>query len=101
MAQVNEESAWKSTHALHLFHLTQQLLLITALHHLHELLHLLELLGGWPGAFLAQRRLRHKSSKGSYLFVFVLIVGLHQFLAIDALRGWPFLKLVSQGLQKL
>jgi uncharacterized membrane protein YsdA (DUF1294 family) len=29
-------------------------------------LHLLELLGGWPGAFLAQRRLRHKCSKGSY-----------------------------------
>ena len=28
-------------------------------------LHLLELLGGWPGAFLAQRRLRHKCSKVS------------------------------------
>lgn len=26
-------------------------------------LHLTELLGGWPGAFLAQRRLRHKVSK--------------------------------------
>lgn len=58
-------------------------------------LHLLELLGGWPGAFLAQRRLRHKSSKGTYQFVFVLIIGLYQFLAIDALRGWPFLRLLA------
>ena len=29
-------------------------------------LHLAELLGGWPGAFLAQRWLRHKCSKASY-----------------------------------
>lgn len=64
-----------------------------------NMLHLLELLGGWPGAFFAQRRLRHKSSKGTYQFIFVLIIGLHQFLAIDSLRGWPFLRLVSQALQ--
>jgi uncharacterized membrane protein YsdA (DUF1294 family)/cold shock CspA family protein len=55
-------------------------------------LHLLELLGGWPGSFLAQRRFRHKASKGTYQFIFILIVGLHQFLAIDALRGWPLVK---------
>jgi uncharacterized membrane protein YsdA (DUF1294 family)/cold shock CspA family protein len=66
-----------------------------------NMMHLLEFLGGWPGAFFAQRRLRHKSSKGTYLFVFVLIIGLHQFLAIDAVRGWPFIRLISQGLQKL
>lgn len=66
-----------------------------------NMLHLLELIGGWPGAFFAQRRLRHKSSKGTYLFIFILIIGLHQFLAIDSLRGWPFLRLVSQALQKL
>lgn len=54
-------------------------------------LHFLELLGGWPGAFVAQRRLRHKSSKGEYQFAFVFIIGLHQFIAIDALRGWPVL----------
>jgi len=29
-------------------------------------LHLLELLGGWPGAFLAQRCLRHKCSKAAF-----------------------------------
>ncbi|WP_162291240.1 DUF1294 domain-containing protein [Vogesella sp. LIG4] len=31
-------------------------------------LHLLSLLGGWPGAWLAQRRLRHKSSKLAFQF---------------------------------
>jgi uncharacterized membrane protein YsdA (DUF1294 family) len=51
-------------------------------------LHLLELLGGWPGAFLAQRRLRHKCSKGSYQMVFWLIVLAYQFLAFDSLHNW-------------
>lgn len=37
-------------------------------------LHLVALLGGWPGALLAQRRLRHKSSKASFLFVFGVTV---------------------------
>ncbi len=51
-------------------------------------LHLLELLGGWPGAFLAQRRLRHKCSKGSYQVVFWLIVLVYQFVAFDSLQNW-------------
>lgn len=51
-------------------------------------LHLLELLGGWPGAFLAQRRLRHKCAKGSYQLTFWMIVLLHQFVALDALQNW-------------
>lgn len=51
-------------------------------------LHLLELLGGWPGAFLAQRRLRHKCSKGSYQFVFWLIVLGYQFAALDSFQDW-------------
>lgn len=33
-------------------------------------LHLLALLGGWPGALLAQQRLRHKSAKTSFLVIF-------------------------------
>jgi uncharacterized membrane protein YsdA (DUF1294 family) len=40
-------------------------------------LHLVELLGGWPGALLAQRALRHKLQKGSYMFVFWAIVVIH------------------------
>ena len=51
-------------------------------------LHLLELLGGWPGAFLAQRRLRHKCSKRSYLTVFWLIILSYQIVAVDSLRDW-------------
>ncbi|HVZ64017.1 MAG TPA: DUF1294 domain-containing protein [Lacunisphaera sp.] len=57
-------------------------------------LHLMELVGGWPGAFLAQYRFRHKSSKASYQFVFFLIVGLYQFVAVDAVRGWPLAKML-------
>ena len=50
-------------------------------------LHLAELLGGWPGALLAQRRLRHKCSKGSYQFVFWGIVILFQITAVDVILG--------------
>lgn len=46
-------------------------------------LHLVELLGGWPGAFLAQRRLRHKCSKRSYQFTYWCIVGLFQLVSAD------------------
>ena len=53
-------------------------------------LHLLELLGGWPGAFLAQRWLRHKCSKVSYQVVFWLIVLVYQFIAFDSLQNWQF-----------
>jgi len=56
------------------------------------LLHLLEFLGGWPGAFVAQRHIRHKCSKATYQLVFWLIVASHEFIAIDYLRGWAWLK---------
>jgi uncharacterized membrane protein YsdA (DUF1294 family) len=51
-------------------------------------LHLASLAGGWPGAFLAQQFLRHKTAKISFQIPFWLIVMLHQFLAIDSLLGW-------------
>jgi uncharacterized membrane protein YsdA (DUF1294 family) len=50
-------------------------------------LHLLELLGGWPGAYLAQRWLRHKTSKRRYQIVFWLIVLVYQLAAVDSLRN--------------
>lgn len=40
-------------------------------------LHAVELLGGWPGAFLAQRYYRHKTSKTSYQVVFWIIAAAH------------------------
>ncbi|OQX25524.1 MAG: hypothetical protein BWK80_15180 [Desulfobacteraceae bacterium IS3] len=40
-------------------------------------LHLLEMLGGWPGALLAQWNYRHKSQKLSYRVVFWMIVVSH------------------------
>ncbi|MEP2774998.1 MAG: DUF1294 domain-containing protein [Luteolibacter sp.] len=46
-------------------------------------LHGLELFGGWPGAFLAQRTFRHKTRKISYQAIFWAIVFLYQLLALD------------------
>ncbi|MBE9004862.1 cold shock and DUF1294 domain-containing protein [Fortiea sp. LEGE XX443] len=40
-------------------------------------LHLCEFMGGWLGAFVAQRKLHHKSSKVSYQVVFWIIVTFH------------------------
>jgi len=48
-------------------------------------LHLVELLGGWPGALIAQQLLRHKTRKVSYQIVFWMIVAAHQVLWIDLL----------------
>lgn len=54
-------------------------------------LHLVELLGGWPGAFLAQRNYRHKTSKLSYQFIFWAVVLIHEIVAVDSVRGWPLM----------
>ena len=40
-------------------------------------LHAVELAGGWPGAWLAQRVLHHKSIKRGYQIVFWMIVAVH------------------------
>lgn len=53
---------------------------------------LLGLVGGWPGAILAQRWLRHKSSKVSFQAAFratvLLNVGAFATLAVARHRGW-------------
>jgi len=39
-----------------------------------ETLHIFALMGGWPGALLAQNKLKHKSSKEPFRFIFWLTV---------------------------
>jgi uncharacterized membrane protein YsdA (DUF1294 family) len=46
-------------------------------------LHALELLGGWPGALIAQRVMRHKTRKASYRMGFWMAVA-----ANCAALGW-------------
>ncbi|KIC83556.1 DUF1294 domain-containing protein [Pseudomonas sp. C5pp] len=52
-----------------------------------KVLHASELLGGWPGALLAQQLYRHKTRKVSYQLVFWGIVMVHQVFWAD----WLFL----------
>ena len=59
-------------------------------------LHLFEILGGWPGAWLAQKRFRHKCSKLSYQFFFWSIVVCHQAIAYDSLHDWHYLSTITQ-----
>ncbi len=58
-------------------------------------LHLCELIGGWPGAFIAQRRLRHKCSKPGYQAFFWLIILTYQYVALDFLLGWKISRSVE------
>src|SRR5262245_35056746 len=55
-------------------------------------LHVIALIGGWPGAFLAQRQFRHKTSKASFRVIFWIIVLAHQFVAVDSLIDWRLSK---------
>lgn len=57
-------------------------------------LHLCSLVGGWPGALLAQRLLHHKSRKRSFQFVFfatvllnIALVSSYSLLGLDFLRS--------------
>lgn len=60
-----------------------------------KILHLCALLGGWPGAFLAQRLLRHKNAKVSFQLVFWFIVILFQYTALDALLDWRLSRIIT------
>jgi uncharacterized membrane protein YsdA (DUF1294 family)/cold shock CspA family protein len=54
-----------------------------------QTLHLLALAGGWPGALVAQRQLRHKSSKASFQRVFwvTVVVNVALLLWLASPRG--------------
>ena len=51
-------------------------------------LHMLALLGGWPGALIAQQVLRHKTRKLSYQVIFWSIVALHGLAWAEVLRDF-------------
>ena len=51
-------------------------------------LHVLELLGGWPGALVAQRVFRHKNAKVGYQMVFWLIGAAHAAGWVAYVRYW-------------
>ena len=48
-------------------------------------LHAFSLLGGWPGAYIAQRQLRHKTAKRWFQFIFWVIVLVWQVVALALL----------------
>jgi len=51
-------------------------------------LQLFSLLGGWPGALIAQRLFHHKSKKASFQALFWLIVALHCGAAVAIVTGY-------------
>ncbi len=51
-------------------------------------LHILALLGGWPGAWFAQKTFRHKTSKPSFQWAYWATVALH-LLGLMAWLIWP------------
>ena len=60
-------------------------------------LHLCELMGGWLGAFIAQRKLRHKSIKASYQATFCVITATHICFWLYWFFGEALLNLVSSS----
>ncbi|MFB9867695.1 DUF1294 domain-containing protein [Vreelandella sulfidaeris] len=59
-------------------------------------LHLLGVLGGWPGALLAQRRLRHKTQKTMFQCVFWLTAGINVACLVGLLSS-PLLSSLYSG----
>ncbi len=62
-----------------------------------SLLHTLELIGGWPAAYIAQLKLHHKNAKTKYQFKFWAIICLYQYLAIELSFHWP----IARGIPRL
>lgn len=56
------------------------------------ILRLGEIAGGWPGAFIGQKRLRHKNSKKGYQSIFWGIILIYQVVGADLFFGHRFSK---------
>lgn len=57
-----------------------------------------DLVGGWPGGFLVQRKLRHKTRKWSYQLWFWAIVFLWQWVAFEVVTGGVLIRLIRERL---
>jgi uncharacterized membrane protein YsdA (DUF1294 family) len=57
-------------------------------------LHLLSLFFGWPGAIIAQERLRHKTKKLSFRFIFwvTVLINISAITVMHSLTGQSILK---------
>jgi len=55
-------------------------------------LHFLEVIGGWPAAFVAQRSFRHKIAKRRYQMAYWGIVAFHEIICFDFLNHWHYLR---------
>jgi uncharacterized membrane protein YsdA (DUF1294 family) len=60
-----------------------------------SMLHLLALVGGWPGALIAQSRLRHKSRKQPFRAIFWVTVALNLAVFVwlftpEGAKAWQF-----------
>ena len=64
-------------------------------------LHLLSLTGGWPGALIAQKTLRHKSKKKPFRLVFWITIALNLsgFLWLFSAKGSEMLNSLLQNIQ--
>lgn len=63
-------------------------------------LHVLALMGGWPGAVLAQQWLRHKSSKAAFRAVFwaTVVLNVAGFVGLHSPWGREWLPVLHPGL---
>jgi uncharacterized membrane protein YsdA (DUF1294 family)/cold shock CspA family protein len=59
-------------------------------------LHIFALIGGWPGAALAQQLLRHKSQKREFrkVFWFTVIVNIGGLIWLFSLSGVPYMQML-------
>lgn len=57
-------------------------------------LHIWAVLGGWPGAWIAQRMVRHKTRKLSFQIAFYLTIVLHALIVV--LIGFLYFKMIEQ-----